>query len=129
MSLTHQQCTLCGKRKPWKSFVRSSDARLLTACSVCRRRTAELQERVATSAARIRDPQRVPAYPLQTMLRERLEHENAVELSRRLDGKFSADQVRLLARDGARRTMNLDQADRWCIALGTHLDLVYEDAV
>ncbi len=73
-------------------------------------------------AKRVRDPRRLPSDPIRVLLRQRLEGMTAADLAIRTG--FSADQIRHVVR-GRHKTMNLDTADRWCMALGTHLTLVF----
>lgn len=118
------QCSICGR---WKapSLFRRRGFELSSACGRCIDRTAELRRGASGDAFVMNRVHRLPVLPLQLALRERLEIESRTALAAELH--VNAQTVRDVAR-GRHATVTLDKADRLAIGLGSHIDLLYDEA-
>lgn len=118
-----RHCVICSRWKHPSEFMVSSATFVVSqACMTCRRRTKRMKDRAYYYANHY--PLRFPAEPLRALVRRRLEVETKKEIAQQVG--VSPDAVRNFLR-GRYSTVNLDTVDRWATALGSHIDLLYEE--
>lgn len=118
-------CSTCGDRKSERYFPRSGlNYGVGPTCRRCINETkrmlprAEAKRRVPAGAVTF------PRLPLQIKVRHLLESQTQVEAAERLG--CNATLIRNFIREDDE--LELLFADRWATRLGSHLDLVYEEA-
>lgn len=118
-------CSTCGVRKAERYFPRSGLN--YGVGPTCKRCIGETRRLLPRAEAKRRVPAGAvvfPRLPLQVKVRHLLESQTQVEAAERLG--CNPTLIRNFIRE--KGALELQFADRWAARLGSHLDLVYEEA-
>jgi hypothetical protein len=123
------RCALCShprKREHFRIWAVEGPRNVCAVCDDCIQRTKDIAARARREHKHRRNPRsrRYPVEPIQVLVRERMERDSQESIAR--DVGHESSYVRKMAK-GRFPTMNLETADRWCLGLGTHLSLVYDE--
>ena len=126
---TRHHCILCNRwrlRSDYVLWTAGENRKVSAVCTPCRERTKLLRKRARDLRRHHRNyrSKRFPSEPITVLVRERLENTTQERLAEDLG--ISSRYVRHMAK-GRYNTLNLETADKWCMGLGLHLDMVYND--
>jgi len=126
---TRHHCILCNRWRPRSDYAlwtAGENRKVSAVCTPCRERTKVLRKRAYDRRRYQRNhrSKRYPSEPITVLVRERLENTTQERLAQDLG--ISSRYVRAMAK-GRYNTLNLETADKWCMGLGLHLDIVFND--
>lgn len=115
-----EHCTGCQRWKRWCEFARGS-----TLCRSCVVRRAKMRDRAYYH--RTKHVLRFPPEPLQALILQRIQEWGLQGVCFAVGCKTDAVR-KMLQRPPDRQTVNLSTGDKWATALGSHVDLLWEEA-